>query len=58
MKDGPNRSEQLKARYVAKGFSQGEGVDYHETFAPTAKVTSIRTMVNGVAQHDYGCSST
>ena len=52
VKDGPNRSEQFKARYVAKGFSQVEGVDYHETFAPTAKMTSIRTMVNVVAQHD------
>ncbi len=48
----PNRSEQFRARYVAKGFSQVEGVDYHETFAPTAKMTSIRTMVNVVAQHD------
>ena len=52
VKDGPNRSAQFKARYVAKGFSQVEGVNYHETFAPTAKKTSIRTMVNVVAQHD------
>ena len=52
MKEGPNRSEQFKARYVAKGFSQVEGVDYHETFAPTTKMTSIRTMANVVAQHD------
>ena len=40
------------ARYVAKGFSQVEGVDYHEMFAPTTKMTSIRTMANVVAQHD------
>ena len=52
VKEGPNRSEQFKARYVPKGFSRVEGVDYHETFAPTTKMTSIRTMANVVAQHD------
>ena len=26
---------------VAKGFSQVQGVDYHETFAPVAKMDSI-----------------
>ena len=30
-----------KAWLVAKGFSQVQGVDYHETFAPVAKVDSI-----------------
>ena len=52
VKEGPNRSEQFKARYVANGFSKVEGVDYHETFAPTTKMASIRTMANVVAQHD------
>ena len=29
-----------KARYVVKGYSQKENVDYSETFAPTAHMTS------------------
>ena len=37
---------------MQKDLSQVEGVDYHETFAPTTKMTSIRTMANVVAQHD------
>ena len=34
-----------KARLVAKGYSQIEGVDYEETYAPTARYTSIRTVL-------------
>ena len=32
-------------RFVAHGFSQREGVDYDETFAPVAWFTSIRTII-------------
>jgi hypothetical protein len=31
---------------VAKGFSQREGVDYEETFAPVARYTSIRVVIS------------
>ena len=33
------------ARLVEKGFSQVQGVDYHETFAPVAKMDSIRLVL-------------
>ena len=37
--------EKYKARFVARGFSQKEEVDYEETFAPIARYTSIRATL-------------
>ena len=37
--------EKYKARFVARGFSQKEGIDYEETSAPVASYTSIRTII-------------
>ena len=37
--------EKHKARFVARGFSQKEGIDYEETFAPVARYTSIRSVL-------------
>ena len=39
------RIEKYKARFVARGFSQKEGVDYEETFALVARNTSIRAIM-------------
>ena len=37
--------EKYEARFVEKGFSQKEGIDYEETFAPVAMYSSIQTII-------------
>ena len=41
--------EKYKARIVARGFTQKEGINYDETFAPIARYTTIRTIISLVA---------
>ena len=38
-------TEKHKARFVARGFSQVEGIDYDETFPRVARYTSIHTIM-------------
>lgn len=38
--------EKFKAKFMARGFSQKEGVDYEETFAPVTKYTSIIVVMS------------
>ena len=37
--------EKHKARFLAGGFSQVEGIDYDETFSHVARYSSIRLML-------------
>ena len=53
VKLGLNGEEKFKARYVAKGYSQIQSVDYNETFSPTARITSIRMLVQLVSQNNW-----
>lgn len=40
-----------KARLVAKGFRQRPELDFHETFAPIAKIQAFRILLVLVALH-------
>ncbi|CAI7786234.1 unnamed protein product [Closterium sp. NIES-53] len=49
----PGSPPVFKARYVARGFSQRQGVDYFQTFSPTPKMTTLRVLLHVAAQRDY-----
>ena len=53
VKEGPNGEDMYKARFVAKGFSQIYGIDYFSTFAPTARLSTIRLVIQIAVQCDY-----
>ncbi|CAI7861182.1 unnamed protein product [Closterium sp. NIES-53] len=53
VKQPPGSPPVFKARYVARGFSQREGVDFFQTFSPTPKMTTLRVLLHVAAQRDY-----
>ncbi|CAI7778025.1 unnamed protein product [Closterium sp. NIES-53] len=53
VKRPPGSPPDFKAHYVARGFSQRQGVDYFQTFSPTPKMTTLRVLLHVAAQRDY-----
>ncbi|CAI7795951.1 unnamed protein product, partial [Closterium sp. NIES-53] len=53
VKQPPGSPPIFKGRYVARGFSQRQGVDYFQTFSPTPKMTTLRVLLNVAARRDY-----
>jgi hypothetical protein len=51
--DEHNMVTRNKARLVAQGFSQVEGLDFRETYAPVARLESIRILFAYAINHDF-----
>ncbi|CAI7839868.1 unnamed protein product [Closterium sp. NIES-53] len=53
VKRPPGSPPVFKARYVVRGFSRRQGVDFFQTFSPTSKMTTLRVLLHVAAQRDY-----
>ncbi|CAI7908598.1 unnamed protein product [Closterium sp. NIES-53] len=53
VKRPPGSPPVFKARYVARGFKQRQGVDFFQTFSPSPKMTTLRALLHVAAQRDY-----
>ncbi|CAI7776597.1 unnamed protein product, partial [Closterium sp. NIES-53] len=53
VKRPPGSPPVFKPRYVARGFSQRQGVDFFHTFSPTPKMTNLRVLLHVAAHRDY-----
>jgi transposase InsO family protein len=52
-KNAAGEIDKYKARLVAKGFTQIYGVDYYETYAPVARLTSFRLLLAIAARNGW-----
>uniref|UniRef100_A0A2N9GX95 Uncharacterized protein n=1 Tax=Fagus sylvatica TaxID=28930 RepID=A0A2N9GX95_FAGSY len=52
-KNAKGEVERYKARLVVKGYSQQQGIDYDEVFAPVARLETIRLLIALAAQNKW-----
>ena len=43
--------DKFKTRICVRGFRQKQGEEYHETFAPTVQLASVRVLLSLIVQH-------
>ncbi|CAI7907547.1 unnamed protein product [Closterium sp. NIES-54] len=53
VKRPPGSPPVFKARYVARGFRQRQGVDFCHTFSPTPKMATLQVLLHIAAHRDY-----
>ncbi|GJZ64223.1 retrovirus-related pol polyprotein from transposon RE1 [Tanacetum coccineum] len=46
-------NREVQSKIGTKGFTQKEGVDYNETFAPVAKMVTVRTFLATAVHHNW-----
>ena len=52
-KNSDGSIDRYKGRLVAKGYAQRHGIDYTDTFAPTARLAALRTVIALAAIEDW-----
>ncbi|CAI7799800.1 unnamed protein product [Closterium sp. NIES-54] len=57
VKRPPGSPPVFKARYVARGFSERQGVDFVQTFSPIPKMTTLWVPLHVAAHRDYELQS-
>ncbi|GJU46070.1 retrovirus-related pol polyprotein from transposon TNT 1-94 [Tanacetum coccineum] len=45
--------KRYRSRLVAKGFTQKEGIDYKETFAPVANIVTVKAFLAIIVSHNW-----